>query len=606
MTEVVVIGAGHAGCEAALAAARLGCHVTLVTGRLSEIAKAPCNPAMGGPGKAQLIREVDALGGQIARVTDEAMLNVRVLNTGKGPAMHALRAVIDRAQYQLEMRRALEDTPNLDLLEGFVETLLWQRGRITGVALQNGEEVLAPVVVVTTGTFLRGRCHCGATSLDAGREDEPPAVGLSLSLLKAGLALGRLNTGTTPRLNASSIDTRQLDVQPTASEPLAFSYLSRPKVLSGDYPVFLTRTNAHTHRVLRDAFDQNPGKNGTLGGLGPRYCPSIETKILRFPERTSHVVFLEPEGVDSSQVYMGGFATSSPTEIQDRAIRTIAGLEQAVVERYGYDVEYDFVFPTQLKPSLETKALTGLFLAGQINGTTGYEEAAAQGIVAGINAARALRSLTPFVLGREEAFVGVLLDDLVTKGTQEPYRMLPSRAEHRLLLRQGNADLRLSQRGRQVGLVDDLRYERFVRRQAQLDAELARLKRTKVRGNAQHPGVEPGSTLFQLLKRPEYTYKNLSPLDPGRNGASADVVEEIEIAAKYEGYVRRQRGQIERLKRLEQKRIPPNFCYEGLSNLSSEGREKLARVRPVTLGQATRIPGLSQADLSSLLVYLKR
>lgn len=610
-TKILVIGAGHAGCEAALAAARMGCHTTLVTGKLSEVAKAPCNPAMGGPGKAQLIREVDALGGQIAKITDKAMLNVRVLNTGKGLAMHALRAVIDRDRYQVEMRKVLEKTANLNLLEGFAEQLLWERGKITGVVLQNGDELQTQAVIVTTGTFLRGRCHFGEKSWDAGREDEPPALGLSHSLREAGLKLGRLNTGTTPRLNRHSINSEGMDIQATDSEPLAFSYLSNPVMLSPDHPVFLTRTNAATHKILRDAFHLNPGKNGTLGGEGPRYCPSIETKILRFPERSSHIVFLEPEGVDNPQMYMGGFATSSPAAVQEAAIRSIPGLEEATIERYGYDVEYDFAFPTQLKASLETKVLDGLFLAGQINGSTGYEEAAAQGIMAGINAASKLRNHDPLVLQRTEAFIGVLIDDLVTKGTEEPYRMLPSRAEYRLLLRQGNADLRLTEYGRQVGLVDDVRYDGFLTRKTQLETELKRLQHTRIRrnGNVQRlkkEGIEPGSTLFQMLKRPEYDYEKLSIFDPERNGTTSDVIEEIEISAKYEGYIQRHHHQIERLKRLEEKRIPHSFCYDDLGNISSEGREKLSLVRPETLGQAARIPGISQVDLTSLMVYLKR
>ena len=610
-TEILVIGGGHAGCEAALAAARMGCHTTLVTGSLNDIAKAPCNPAMGGPGKAQLMREVDALGGEIAKVTDLAMINVRTLNTGKGPAMHALRAVIDRRRYQDEMRCVVEGTQGLYLVEGLVEALLWKKGKITGVALQTGETILTQAVVVTTGTFLRGRCHRGDQSFDAGREGEAPAIGLSHSLIQAGLKLGRLNTGTTPRLNRHSIRTEGMDLQPTAAEPLAFSYLSEPRVLSPDYPVYLTRSTATTHHILREAFSLNPGKNGALGGEGPRYCPSIETKILRFPERTSHIVFLEPEGVETDHVYMGGFATSSPPRVQDAAVRSIPGLEAAQIEVYGYDVEYDFAFPTQLKPSLETKVLTGLFLAGQINGTTGYEEAAAQGVMAGINAVQTLRGKRALVLQRSEAFIGVMIDDLVTRGTREPYRMLPSRAEYRLLLRQGNADLRLTDRGRRVGLVDGVRYERFQQRKSQLDAEAKRLQATKIHrpGNADRiraEGIEPGTTLFQLLKRPEYDYGKLAAFDPNCNGTRRDVAEELEICAKYEGYIQRHQTQIERLKRLEKKRIPNSFEYDTLSNISSEGREKLKTVRPQTLGQAARIPGVSQADLASLMVYLKR
>jgi tRNA uridine 5-carboxymethylaminomethyl modification enzyme len=610
-TEVLVIGGGHAGCEAALAAARLGCDTTLVTGKLSEIAKAPCNPAMGGPGKAQLMREVDALGGEIARVTDRAMINVRMLNTGKGPAMYALRAVIDRDAYKVEMQNVLASTDNLNLVEGFVEKLCWDQEHITGVELANGDVINADTVIVTTGTFLRGRCHRGSDSFDAGREGEPPAVGLSHSLLEAGLKLGRLNTGTTPRIRRDSINFEGMDAQPTADEPLAFSYLSEPSVLEKDFTVYLTRSNAETHQTLREAFELNPGKNGTLGGEGPRYCPSIETKILRFPERTSHIIFLEPEGADTDHFYMGGFATSSPPEVQDAAIRCIPGLENAEVAVYGYDVEYDFAYPTQLKPSLETKVLDGLFLAGQINGTTGYEEAAAQGLMAGVNAVHKVRQKEPLVLQRTEAFIGVMIDDLVTRGTEEPYRMLPSRAEYRLLLRQGNADLRLTPKGREIGLVDDVRYEKFCARRDQIESELNRLKTTRIKrnGNAQlleEHGVEPGASLFQLLKRPEFEYVMLLPFDLERNGTPLDVAEELDISAKYEGYIQRHQNQIERLQRLEEKRIPTNYQYDDLSNISSEGREKFKLVQPETLGQAARIPGVSQADLASLMIYLKK
>ncbi len=609
-TDILVIGAGHAGCEAALAAARLGAAVTLVTGNLNEVAQAPCNPAMGGPGKAQLVREVDALGGQIARTTDAAMLNVRTLNTGKGAAMHALRAVIDRDRYKREMKKVLEAEPNLSLVAGLIERLTWEDGRITGAATRSGVHFRAAAVIVTTGTFLRGKCHIGPDSFEAGRAGEPPAVGLSDSLRQAGLKLGRLNTGTTPRINRRSLDPEGLEVQPTAEAPLAFSFVSEPRVLPGDDPVYLTRTHAETHRILREAFDLNPGKNGTLGGLGPRYCPSIETKILRFPERSSHQIFLEPEGVDSDEMYLGGLATSSPPEIQEAAVRTIPGLERAKIERYGYDVEYDFAYPTQLNASLETKVLGGLYLAGQINGTTGYEEAAAQGVMAGINAALALHGRDPLVLGRSQAFIGVLIDDLVTKGTEEPYRMLPSRAEHRLLLRQSNADLRLTELGRELGLVDDARYERFRARKAAIESELNRLQNTKVtfngnRARFESMGLHGGHTLYQALKRPEFDYVSLAALDPGRNGVPADAIEEVEIAAKYEGYIRRQREQVERLRRLEDKRLPRDLPYDDFSSISSEGREKLKAVRPASLGQAARIPGVTQADLAALMIYLK-
>ena len=613
-SDVLVIGAGHAGCEAALAAARMGYATTLVTLNLSEVARTPCNPAIGGPGKTQLVREIDALGGEMARNTDRAMINVRRLNTSKGPAMQVIRAQVDKDLYKLEMKRVLEDEPNLHLVEGLVEELTWSAGRITGAIVREGIHFKAPVVVLTTGTFLDGKVYIGERVYPAGRSGEPPAIGLSRSLRELGLRLGRLNTGTTPRINKHSINTAVLERQDTADEPLAFSYASEPRVLPKDFPVYISRTTEETHRIIRENLHRNPGKNGTLGGVGPRYCPSIETKVIKFPDRPSHKVFLEPEGRLTEEVYMQGFNTSSPPEVQEAMVRSLPGLEHAVIERYGYDIDYDFVFPTQLKPSLETKAIQGLFLAGQINGTTGYEEAAAQGIIAGINAVRKLQGEEPVVLGRSEAFIGVLIDDLVTKGVDEPYRMLPSRAEYRLLLRQGNADLRLMELGYRLGLVDQERYERMVERRRLIQEELQRLRRTWVKLDGRLPSLkkedkqgqqETVQSLHQLLKRPELNYAMLAPLDPDRPPLPPDVIEEVEIETKYEGYIARQLAQVERLRRLEAKRIPEDLDYSKVKNLSSEGREKLSQVRPRTLGQAARIPGVSQADLAVLSVYLR-
>ena len=606
-SDVLVIGAGHAGCEAALAAARMGFATTLVTINLSEVARTPCNPAIGGPGKTQLVREVDALGGEIAKNTDRAMINVRRLNTGKGPAMQVIRAQVDKDLYKLEMKRVLESEKSLRLVEGLVEELTWEGNRITGAIVREGIHFKAQAVVVTTGTFLGGRVYIGDRVYPAGRSGEPPAIGLSESLRQLGLRLGRLNTGTTPRLNKWSIDTEVLERQDTADEPLAFSYSSEPRVLPKDLPVYITRTTGETHRLIRENLHRNPGKNGTLGGVGPRYCPSIETKVIRFPDRSSHKIFLEPEGRLTEEVYMQGFNTSSPPDVQEAMVRSVPGLEEAVIERYGYDIDYDFVFPTQLKPSLETKAVEGLFLAGQINGTTGYEEAAAQGIIAGINAARKLQGKEPIILERASAFIGVLIDDLVTKGTEEPYRMLPSRAEYRLLLREGNADLRLMGLGHELGLIPDEQYEQMCERQRLIEQELKRLKRTWVKLDGKLPFLaEEGSqSLYQLLKRPELDYEKLAVVDPDRPRLPEEVIAEVEIEAKYEGYIKRQLAQVERLRRLEDKRIPEDLDYGKVKNLSSEGREKLSRVRPRTLGQAARIPGISQADLSILMVYLK-
>jgi len=605
-SDILVIGAGHAGCEAALAAARMGFATALVTINLSEVARAPCNPAIGGPGKSQLVREVDALGGEMAKNTDRTMINVRRLNTGKGPAMRAIRAQIDKDLYKLEMKRALERERNLQLVEGLVEELTHSGNKITGAIAREGIHFKARAVVLTTGTFLNGKVYIGERVYPAGRSGEPPALGLSESLRKLGFQLGRLNTGTTPRLNKHTINTAVLERQDTADEPLAFSYASEPRALPKDFPVYITRTTEETHRIIRENLHRNPGKNGTLGGVGPRYCPSIETKVLRFPDRPSHKVFLEPEGRFTEEVYMQGFNTSSPPEVQEAMVRSLPGLEGAKIERYGYDIDYDFVFPTQLKPSLETKAIEGLFLAGQINGTTGYEEAAAQGLLAGINAARYLQGKEPVILGRAEAFIGVLVDDLVTKGTDEPYRMLTSRAEYRLLLREGNADLRLMALGHELGLIPEEQYERMLERKRLISEELARLRRTWVKLDGKLPFVkEDSQNLYQLLKRPELSYKELAAVDPARPPLPEDVLEEVEIEAKYEGYIARQLAQVERLKRLEDKKIPEDLDYAEVKGLSSEGREKLAKVRPRTLGQAARIPGVPQADLSLLMVYLK-
>lgn len=614
--DILVVGAGHAGCEAALAAARLGFKTILITTNINEVARTACNPAIGGPGETQIVRELDALGGEMARITDKAMINVCKLNTGKGPSMQVIRAVIDRDRYKLEMKKALQSQKNLQLVEGLVEKLTWEDRQghkiITGAVTREEVHYKAKAIVLTTGTFLNGRIHIGDRSYPAGRSGEPPAIGLSESLKELGLKLGRLNTGTTPRVNKQTIDYSRLERQDTSDEPLAFSYTSAPRALPKDFPVYLTYTTEETHRILRENMHRNPGKNGALGGRGPRYCPSIETKLLKFPQRTGHKIFLEPEGEHTEEIYLGGFATSSPPDVQEAAVHTIPGLEKAEIMRYGYDIEYDFVFPTQLKPSLETKFVENLFLAGQINGTTGYEEAAGQGIIAGINAARKLQGKEPLILKRSEAFIGVMIDDLVTKGTEEPYRMLTSRAEYRLLLRQNNADLRLADYAYEIGLISSERYEQVCEKRELIEAELIRLKKTTAKldsnGNLTRFKKEEiaGRTLYELLKRPDFSYATLEPLDQARNGLPAEVIEEVEIQAKYEGYIKRQLMEIERLKRMEDKRIPEAFDYAKVKGLSNEGREKLSLVRPITLGQASRIPGVSQADVSMLMVYLKR
>jgi len=610
--DLVVVGAGHAGCEAALAAARLGVATALVTINLSEIGAMPCNPAIGGPGKSQLVREIDALGGEMARLTDQTALNVRLLNTSKGPAMQVRRAQADRIRYQLLWKALLERTDGLDLIEGMAEDVVVERGRLTAVRLREGLMLRTKAVILATGTFLNGRVLIGDVAYPAGRSGEPPALGLSASLRKLGLRMDRLNTGTTPRVNGRSIDTAGLARQDTSDVPLAFSFWHEPVRLSNDYPVYVTHTTEQTHAIILEHLHRSPTYSGLLAGVGPRNCPSLESKIVKFPDRTSHKVFLEPEGRDTAEVYLQGIYTSFPPEIQERIVHSVPGLQRARIERYGYKIEYDYVDPTQLSASLEVQGIEGLFLAGQINGTTGYEEAAAQGLLAGINASRRMHGEDPLVLSRGQAFIGVLVDDLVTKGVTEPYRMLPSRAEYRITLREGNADLRLAELGREIGLLPEERYAKVVRRAEAIRELLSQLKIRRI--NPRHPlnrvlrarGTTPlaenGASLYDLLQRPQLRLDDLLP----NNGFTDDVRSEVEIEAKYAGYLNQQEREIGRLRRMERLCIPPDLDYSTLCNLSIEGRERLSRVRPRSLGQASRVPGISQADLSMLAITLRR
>ena len=614
--DIIVIGAGHAGVEAALAAARMGRRTLIVTLSLDNIAMMPCNPSVGGPGKSHLVREIDALGGEMGIAADRASIQRRLLNTGKGPAVHALRMQADKFLYQRIMKETVENTENLDVRQLLVTELLTEETsagkRVTGIRCETDERLTAHAVILATGTYLRGRIILGETIYDSGPNGQRPAMALSDSLRELGLTLMRFKTGTPARVDRRTIDFGKTSIQPGDPAAPAFSFLTE-EMPREQTPCYLTYTNEETHAVIRANLHRAPMANGVIEGIGPRYCPSVETKIARFPDKERHQLFLEPEGLHTNEIYVQGMSTSLPTDVQQEFLATIPGLAHARMMRPGYAIEYDCLDPLQLAPTLAVKNITGLYSAGQANGTSGYEEAAAQGLIAGINAAREITGEEPLILRRSDGYIGVLIDDLVTKGTDEPYRMMTSRAEYRLILRQDNADLRLTPIGRAVGLVRDERWERFTAKRNAIEEALSTLRETRLSPRAEteellaDAGIAPlrvPMSLFALLSR-EGSYDVLAPLFD-LPALAADVKEEVEITARYDGYIKKQREQIARMERLESRRIPEGIDYGAIASLRLEAAEKLAAVRPRSIGQASRISGVSPADISVLLVWLER
>ncbi|MBY7125014.1 tRNA uridine-5-carboxymethylaminomethyl(34) synthesis enzyme MnmG [Bacillus sp. 16GRE42] len=612
--DVIVIGAGHAGCEAGLAAARMGSKTLMLTINLDMVAFMPCNPSVGGPAKGIVVREIDALGGEMGRNIDKTYIQMRMLNTGKGPAVRALRAQADKFSYQHELKKTIEETPNLTLFQGMVERLIVEDGECKGVVTQAGAEYTAKTVVITTGTFLRGEIIMGGLKYSSGPNNQQPSITLSEHLEELGFDLVRFKTGTPPRVNSNTIDYSKTEIQPGDDKPRAFSF-ETTKFIMDQIPCWLTYTSTETHRLIDENLHRSAMYSGMIKGTGPRYCPSIEDKVVRFNDKPRHQIFLEPEGRNTQEVYVQGLSTSLPEDVQRDMLRTIPGLENVEMMRTGYAIEYDAIVPTQLWPTLETKKIKNLYTAGQINGTSGYEEAAGQGLMAGINAACRSLGKKEVILGRADAYIGVLIDDLVTKGTNEPYRLLTSRAEYRLLLRHDNADLRLTEVGREIGLIKEERYERFTNKKLKIEQEKERLSgiiikpRPEVQELIRSIGgseLKDGIRASDLLRRPEMTYEHIHLLVPSEVELSDEITEQVEIQIKYEGYIEKSLQQVERMKKMENKKIPVDIDYDAISSLASEARQKLKDVRPLSMGQASRISGVNPADVSILLVYIEQ
>lgn len=614
--DVVVVGAGHAGCEAALATARLSLNTLIFTVSIDSIAMMPCNPNIGGSSKGHLVREIDALGGEMGKVIDKTYIQSKMLNVSKGPAVHSLRAQADKQEYSRAMRMVLENTPNLTIKQGEVCEILVENNKVTAVKTFSGAIYPCRAVILCTGTYLNARCIYGEVVNPTGPNGLQPATHLTDCMKKLGIEIQRFKTGTPARIDKRSIDFSKMEEQPGDEKVVPFSFTTDPKTLNKpQVPCWLTYTNEKTHEIIRANIHRSPLFSGEIKGVGARYCPSIEDKVVKFPDKDRHQVFVEPEGLYTNEMYIAGMSSSLPEDVQIQMYRSVRGLENARIVRNAYAIEYDCINPMQLKPTLEFKNIDGLFAAGQFNGSSGYEEAAAQGLIAGINAAMKLLGREPFILDRSEAYIGVLIDDLVTKEINEPYRMMTSRAEYRLLLRQDNADIRLTRKGYEIGLIDEERYKKLLEKEQRIEAEIKRLE-GKVIGAGKEVqelltslGSAPlvtACTLADLIRRPELTYELLAPIDTERPELPDDVIEQVNINIKYDGYIKRQLKQVEQFKKLENKRIPEDIDYNTVPSLSTEARQKLSRLRPISIGQASRIAGVSPADISVLLVYISQ